>query len=112
MTLVERREVSGRRTHADAALATRRAIVILERADDLIVGVRDREGAGEGRARRHVELSSCRAPWRSGGRWRGQGRGERGAGRVQWQLVVARRDICRSSSEALVGGIVVGCGCC
>lgn len=43
-------------THADAPLATAGAIVVLQRADDLVIGVRDREGAGEARPWRHSKL--------------------------------------------------------
>ena len=43
------------RTHAEASLATTRAVVILERTDDDIVGVGDGEGALEvGGSRRHL----------------------------------------------------------
>jgi len=47
---VEARAAEARRgsdTHADAAFSAAGAIVVLQRADDLVVGVRDREGAGE-----------------------------------------------------------------
>ena len=94
--------------------------MVFERADDLVVGVRQREGAGEGRARRHPNTQG--RPRRATGGRRGRGKQAWAgsmAGGDRWQRAWSRGGhgaqarragavawSCRWSWELLLGGVV------
>jgi hypothetical protein len=111
----------GGSTHAGAALATGRAIVIAQRTDDYVVFVRDGEGSRQRGARRHgqLHLPSDGAERWGGGSGRAQDAAERFNGGGELRQASGSSglklcELCEAEAVAVAGERVRGhkASCC